>query len=70
MPRARKQSSPLDHPIIWRGLVKRLALGSGPYVELHDAILIQEFCDAFNIPLSAVSERLRAYVHAPSDTVN
>jgi hypothetical protein len=72
MPRP-KSPSPLDHPLIWRGLVRGLntVIGlSGPYVELHDAIVIQKFCDAFEIPLSAVSSRLETYVHACSDAVN
>jgi hypothetical protein len=72
MPRP-KSLSPLDHPLIWRGLVRGLntVIGlSGPYVEVHDAIVIGEFCEAFDISLEAVSAQLETYVHASSDAVN
>lgn len=73
MPKRKPISSPLDHPLIWRGLIKRLSTIAGAdniYATMHDAMVIQEFCDAFEIPLSAVSGRLETYVHAPNDAVN
>jgi hypothetical protein len=66
-------SNPLDHPLIWRGLVKRLTTVTGiigEYAAIHDAIVIQEFCDAFEIPLSAVSGRLETFVHAAPAAIN
>jgi hypothetical protein len=65
--------NPLDHPPIWRGLVKDLTtvLGiSGDYAALHDAMVINEFCDAFDIPLSAVSGRLETYCHLASEVMH
>jgi hypothetical protein len=71
-PKLNATSSPLDHPLIWRSLVKGLTsvVVSGDYAAIHDAIVIQEFCDAFNLPLSAVSGRLETYVHASTGGVN
>jgi len=65
-------TSALDHPLVWRGLVTRLnsVVVSGPYTTLHDAYVIQEFCDAFKIPLSDVSGRLETYVHASTGGIN
>jgi hypothetical protein len=57
---------PLDYPPIWRGLVKRLntVLGlRGPYVEIHDARVIGEFCAAFNVSLDDVSAKLETFCH-------
>ena len=56
--------------MIWRSLVAALTtvLGiSGDYAEIHDTIVIEEFCDAFKIPLSAVSGRLETYCHPVAD---
>ncbi len=56
--------------MIWRGLVSRLttvAGVNGPYVELHDAIVIQEFCDAFNVKVDDVSAKLETFCHPVAD---
>jgi hypothetical protein len=66
-------SSPLDHPLIWRSLISSLTTVtgvSGDYAAIHDAIVIQEFCEAFEIPVSAVSERLETYCHPASGGIN
>jgi hypothetical protein len=67
-------SSPLDYPPIWRGLIKRLTtvtgVSGGDYAAIHDAIVIQEFCEAFEIPVSAVSERLETYCHPATGGIN
>jgi hypothetical protein len=66
-------SNPLDDPMVWRALVTSLnsvAGVSGDYIAIHDAIFIEAFCGAFDIPLSAVSERLETYVHACPGGIN
>jgi hypothetical protein len=73
MPKPSATWSPLDQPLIWRSLIKHLNMVMGcvgPYVDIHDAIVIGEFCEAFNIPISAVSERLEAYCHSAPAGIN
>jgi hypothetical protein len=64
-------SNPLDEH--WRELVSCLntVLGfRGPYVDLHDALIIEKFCEEFDVPLSAVSERLETFCHSPAEGLN
>ena len=70
MPRGRKPAvaSPLDYPPIWRGLVSGLnTVLSGPYVEIHDTLVLEDFCAAFNVKLDDVSARLETYCHRAAD---
>jgi hypothetical protein len=65
--------SPLDHPLIFRGLVKHLTTVfgiNGEYAAIHDSLVIQEFCETFNISLDAVSAQLETYVHASPEGIN
>jgi hypothetical protein len=56
--------SPLDYPLNWRSLIFALTPLTGDYTAIHNSLVIEEFCQAFDIPISAVSGRLETYVHA------
>jgi hypothetical protein len=65
-------SNPLDHPLIWRSLIMALTsvIVSGDYAAIHDALVIEKFCNEFDVSLSAVSERLETYIHASPEGIN
>jgi hypothetical protein len=66
-------ANPLDHPLIWQGLVKGLtsALGvGGDFQAVHDTLVLERFCDAFCVSIDDVSARLEAYVHVGPEAIN
>jgi hypothetical protein len=60
------------HPLVWRGLLCRLnsLLFSGPYSELHDDLVMHEFCEAFKLDPVDVWAAIASHYDPSNNTIH